>query len=103
MLALILAAAAVTQPDNPSAKAALALGQPALAKRVDGDISAVAVNAFTTTRGWTIIRGPMRALTGMGEPKPGSASTHHLIRSDFDFICWVRDTKVIKISLMQIR
>jgi hypothetical protein len=41
----------------------------------------------------------MRALIGMGEPPPGSASTHHLIRADYDFICWVNDSRIKKIEV----
>lgn len=104
MLALTLATALAAQAaDGQSANAALQLCQPKLAKRVSGDISEVTVNAFSTARGWTVIRGPMRALIGMGEPGPGSASAHHLIRADYDYICWIHDKKVIKINLTRLR
>lgn len=104
MLALTLATALAAQPaETASADAALQLCRPALAKRVSGDISAIAVGASSRARGWTVIRGSMRALIGMGDAPPGSASTHHLIRADYGFICWVTDTRVRKTTVNRVR
>ena len=41
----------------------------------------------------------MRALIGMGDAPTGTARTHHLIRADYDFICWVHDKIVMKIRV----
>lgn len=97
MLAVILAAAAASSGQGESV--ALRLCRPRLEQRVSGEISAIDVNAWLRVKGWTIIRGPMRALIGMGEPEPGHASTHHLIRADYDFVCWVKDSRVRKITV----
>lgn len=98
MIALILAAATAVQPaDSASVAAALQLCRPQLERRVSGDISAISVDASLGEQGWTVIRGPMVALIGMGEPEPGHASTHHLIRAEYDFLCWVKFGRVQKI------
>lgn len=96
MLPLLLAITAVQPADGASVAQALRLCRPKLESRVSGEISAIDVDASLATKGWTVIRGPMRALIGMGEPGPGHASTHHLIRADYDFICWVNDSRVRK-------
>jgi hypothetical protein len=99
MLAPLIAAASVQSAGTASIADALRLCRPTLEKRVSGEISAIDVEASLSRRGWTVIRGPMRALIGMGEPPPGSASTHHLIRADYDFICWVNDSRIKKIEV----
>ncbi len=99
MLALTLAAAIAVQPANSSVDGAVQLCRPELAKRVSGDISAITAAASSETRGWTVIRGSMRALIGMGDAPTGTARTHHLIRADYDFICWVHDKIVMKIRV----
>jgi hypothetical protein len=103
VLALTLAAAISTQPaQNTSVEAALQLCRPKIAKRISGEISAVAVQASSTPPGWIIIRGSARALLGMGQAGSVYARTHHLIRTDYEFICWVADTHVRKISVKRI-
>jgi len=98
MLAMVLAAAFVPPAaGNEAVAAALRLCRPKLEQRVAGEISSIDVDASVADKSWTIIRGPMRALIGMGEPEPGHASTHHLIRADYDFICWVNDNRVRRI------
>jgi hypothetical protein len=100
MIALLLAAATAVQPPaSGSVQAALQLCRPKLAERVSGDISSISVDASLAANGWTVIRGPLRALIGMGEPSPEHASTHHLIRADYDFICWVHDNRVRKLEV----
>lgn len=94
MLALVLAAAFAPPAGNEAVAAALRLCRPKLEQRVSGEIGSIDVDASLADRGWTIIRGPMRVLVGMGEPEPGHASTHHLIRADYEFICWVNDNRV---------
>lgn len=99
MIALILAAAATQQADAASVQSALQLCRPKLEQRVSGQISAISIDASLERDGWTVIRGPMRALIGMGDPEPGHASTHHLIRADYGFICWVADSLVRKTTV----
>ena len=100
MLALMLAAAIAAQPTNDeSVDPALQACRTKLAKQVSGDISAITADASSETRGWTVIRGSMRALIGMGDAPAGSARTHHLIRADYDFTCWLKHNQVKKISV----
>lgn len=100
MLALILAAAISAQPaDSGSVQAAMALCRPKLTKRIPGQISATAVQTSSAPPGWTIIRGSATALLGMGDAASGYARTHHLIRAEYEFICWVADTHVRKIEV----
>lgn len=99
MLALLFAAATYAPAGGTAVADALRLCRPNLESRISGEISAINVDASLALDGWTVIRGPMRALIGMGEPGPGHASTHHLIRADYDFICWVHDRKVRKLEV----
>jgi hypothetical protein len=100
MLALTLAAAmAVQSPDNPAALAALQLCRAKIAKRIPGDISAIDAKDFSRRKSRTVIRGSVTALIGMGEPAPGYAGTHHLIRAEYSFICRTDDTRVRKITI----
>jgi hypothetical protein len=99
MIALLLAAATAQSADSASVAEALGLCRPKLEERVSGEISAISVDGSLSIKGWTVIRGPMRALIGMGEPEPGHASTHHLIRADYDFVCWVDDSRVRKFTI----
>lgn len=91
--------AAAPTAGSQSVEEALDLCRPKLAERVSGDISSILVNASLALNGWTVIRGPMRALIGMGEPSPGHASAAHLIRVDYDFICWVNNGRVRKLVI----
>jgi len=99
MIALLLAAATAQPADSASVAEALGLCRPKLEERVSGEISSISVDGSLSLKGWTVIRGPMRALIGMGEPEPGHASTHHLIRADYDFVCWVDDSRVRKFTI----
>lgn len=104
MLALLLFASIASSPaDGNSDAQALAQCKPELARKVSGDISEFSVGASANPDGWTIIRGPMTALIGMGEPGPGQASTHHLIRAQFNYICWVHDGRVKKLETTRIQ
>jgi hypothetical protein len=103
MPALLLAAATAQPADSASVAEALRLCRPGIESRVSGDIGSIQVDASLAAKGWTVIRGPMTALIGMGEPAPGHASTHHLIRADYDFICWVDDSRARKIVVNRTR
>jgi hypothetical protein len=45
----------------------------------------------------------MRALIGMGDAPARSARTHHLIRADYDFTCWIKHNRVKKIVVNRLR
>ena len=99
MIALLLAGAAAQPADSASVAGALQLCRPKLEQRISGEIGSISVESSLAVKDWTVIRGPMRALIGMGEPERGHAGTHHLIRADYDFICWVADSRVRKIEV----
>jgi hypothetical protein len=48
---------------------------------------------------WTIIQGRFATAEGMPPASPGYASTHHLIRIDHHFICWIRSGRVKKLTI----
>jgi hypothetical protein len=76
--------------------------RPAMARKVEGEISAADV-ASTTRRGKVqTIRGSMTALVGMGDPGPGRAKANHLIRERYSFVCSVRARKVRSLKLTPI-
>ncbi len=102
--ALILTATVAVQPaDGNSVQSALLLCRPRIERKLSADISSIDVQASSGTNGWTIIRGPVTAPIGMGKPAPGHANTHHLIRRQFEFICWVHDSRVEKLTIKPLR
>lgn len=102
MLTLLIAAATVVQPaDSAAIASALALCRPKIETRLPGKIATIDVDNSLSSGGWTVIRGPLTAFLGMGDPEPGHASTDHLIRAQYDFICWVNDTRVEKVVINQ--
>jgi hypothetical protein len=100
-MSLFLAALFITQPATASAAAGavLPLCQAKLARRVSGHISAISTDATSETGSWIVTRGTVTALLGMGEPGPGQASAHHLIRARYRYVCWVQRGKVRKTTL----
>jgi hypothetical protein len=48
---------------------------------------------------WTILQGRFTTAEGMPQASPGYASTHHLIRIDHRYICWIRGGRVRKITI----
>lgn len=97
MLIFLFAATAAAQPADPAAiSSALTLCRPKLEAKLKSKIATIDVDNSLASGGWTIIRGPLTAFLGMGKPETGHASTDHLIRAQYDFICWVNDTKVEK-------
>lgn len=104
MLPLVLSAILAGQSagGNDISKA-LQLCRPAIAKQVSGGIGTIDVDGSLSSAGWTAIRGPMTAFLGMGKPAPGHASTDHLIRVDYSFICWVRGGKVAKVDVERLK
>lgn len=99
ILMMILALAALVGSNTTAADAALQLCRPALERKAGGELETLEASTQRRSgRGW-IFEGQLTASVGMGPPQPGSASAHHLVRSDFDFRCRtahgkVRDTSV---------
>jgi hypothetical protein len=92
MIGLLLAAPLATGAiaDDP----AVPVCRPALARKAGGEIATLDVTAARTTRSGRVIEGQLTAFQGMAAAKPGSASTHHLIRVDFTFRCRVAGGRV---------
>jgi hypothetical protein len=99
MIAIL--AAAMLAPQPASAKAALALCRPALARKAGGDIATIGVDRSIVRGNSTTITGRMTVFIGMGPPAPGSASAHHLIRAEYSYGCVVRGGKVRRTTLSQ--
>lgn len=97
MLSLVIVLALSTPVGGQDAQ--LALCRPKIVKRVSGDISQISVDEVSRKGSWTILQGPVRSLAGMGDPGPGMASTHHLIREDYRFTCWLKSGRVRKIAI----
>lgn len=99
MLDLFLSLAAAAGSVNPDT--ALALCAPELASKAGGQVDKIDIQASRVSDSWTIIRGNLIMFNGMGRPPPGAAGTHHLIRAEYDYICWVRGHRVTKTTLTQ--
>jgi|SRR3954447_20754063 hypothetical protein len=96
MLILILAAAMA----SPSTTA-LAQCRPVLARKSGGQISSLVVDSKRRSGSTTILGGTLTALIGGPTPAPGYAGTHHLIRAQYHFRCWVRGRRVHRTELTQ--
>jgi len=97
MFFLLSAVAASTSFD---ANDALRLCRPVLASKAGGDIQAISTTSVRKDgRGFTL-KGKLTAFIGMGPPAAGSASTHHLIRANFDFRCSTVGRNVGKATIL---
>jgi hypothetical protein len=101
-LFLVATSLAALPADADRVSHALELCRPGLERRSAGEIGAIAVDGSIVRGRWTVIRGPMTALIGMGEPGPGNASTHHLIRAKYNYICWVQNDQVKRIVMSRL-
>jgi hypothetical protein len=100
MLYLALALSLAAQPaDDKSVHAAIQLCRPKLEEKLLTNINSIEPQASIAERGWTVVRGGLTALIGMGEPAPGHVSAHHLILAKYDFVCWVHDSRVEKVTV----
>lgn len=99
MIDLLIGAAAAAH--SPEVQQALTQCRPALARKAGGEINAIDADAARVTGDWVVIRGPMTVFIGEGPAAPGTATTHHLIRAQYDYACWVRDGRVRKTTLAQ--
>lgn len=90
MFALALAAAHPGRDtDDP-----LSLCRPLLSREAGGEIATIEIASTRRVGRRTTIKGRLTAFLGMGPPQAGSASAHHLIRSDFTFSCRLDRGKV---------
>lgn len=92
MISFFIASAIMGQPhgDDPAVR----LCKPVLARKAGGNIATIEVSSAVSGRSGRTIKGQLTALVGMGPPAAGSASAHHLIRSDFTFRCRVDGRRV---------
>lgn len=89
----------MARPAVPETRAhALQLCRPRLEQSAGGQIQTIDVNSERSTRTGLVIGGRLTAFVGMGPPPPQSASTHHLIRAQFDYACEVRSGRVVSAS-----
>ncbi|HEX8842699.1 MAG TPA: hypothetical protein VF757_10435 [Sphingomicrobium sp.] len=89
----------MARPVVPETRAhALQLCRPRLERSAGGQIQTIDVNSERSTRTGLVISGRLTAFIGMGTPATGAASTHHLIRAQFDYICEVRSGRVVSAS-----
>lgn len=96
---IILAFAAIAAQHVITPNAALDLCRPALARKAGGDIATIDVGSSKPKNAGLTIKGWLTAFQGMGPPQPGSASAHHLIRSDFDFTCRIERGRVSRATV----
>jgi hypothetical protein len=105
MLSLLLLSLAEAQ-DVPAASASHSaaedLCRAKLQHRIAGDIGEMTTDSVRKSGRTRTIRGTLTALIGMGEPGPGQASAHHLIRATYRYSCSVRASRVRKTSLTRI-
>ena len=92
-----LVALATLQPQSEDP--AVRLCRPILARKAGGQIASLDVTSRRSGRRGRTIEGRLTAFQGMGPPPPGSASAHHLIRSDFTFSCRVSRGRVRKAAV----
>ena len=86
-----------------NSEAILQLCQPALVRKLGGDIQTISESSTRRSHGGAVIEGRLTASVGMGPPQPGYASAHHLIRGDFTFRCRVRDGIVRDATVVPLR
>lgn len=96
---ILLALAVFSAEPVADADDALRICRPALARKAGGDIQTVSATATRKTRHGITVTGQLTAFIGMGPPQPGSASAHHLIRGDFDFLCRIKGMRVVKTTV----
>lgn len=97
MIIFLLASIMASHP--ASEDRSLKLCKAALARKAGGEIATIDVSAARRAKRGTIIEGRLTAFEGMGPPAPGSASAHHLIRSDYSFRCAIVRGRVREAAL----
>jgi hypothetical protein len=102
LLLLSLAAAQDVPAANPVPSPTENLCRAKLQRRIPGDIGDMTRDSMRKSGRTRVVRGTITALIGMGEPGPGQASAHHLIRATYRYSCSVRASRVRKTSLTRI-
>jgi hypothetical protein len=98
MIIMLVAAASFQPPLRPTS---VELCHAALARKVDGQVDKMTVVARTRSKWGTVLAGRLTVFVGMASTPSGSASTHHLIRSEYGFECSVRHGRVRRAKLTQ--
>jgi hypothetical protein len=104
MLSLLFLSLSAAQavPAASASHAAADLCRAKLERRIPGEIGQMSTDWAVKSGRTRIVRGTITALIGMGEPGPGQASAHHLIRATYRYSCSVRGSRVRKASLTRI-
>ncbi len=71
----------------PSVDDVVQICRPVLARKIGGDIQTISQTSMRKSGKGYVVKGKLMAFVGMAAPQAGSASTHHLIRANFDFRC----------------
>jgi hypothetical protein len=100
---ILLVASAIAASARLDTEATLQLCRPILARKVEGDIQTISVTSIHHGRDGVRLEGDLTAFIGMAAPEPGSASAHHLIRSDFHFRCRTAHRRVREASVTPVR
>lgn len=92
MISFLLASTIIAQPisEDPAVR----LCKPVLARLAGGQIATIDISSARYRGRSRTIEGRLTAFVGMGPPSPGTASAHHLIRSDFTYRCRVSRGRV---------
>jgi hypothetical protein len=78
---------------------ASALCAAAIEKKMATGMLNRSLDATDQVDGWTILQGRFATAEGMPPASPGYASTHHLIRIDHRYICWIHSGRVRKLTI----
>jgi len=92
MIIFLFASVILSRPDSDDP--AVRLCKPALARKIHGEIASMDVSSTRDSRHGRTIEGRLTGFAGMAPAPPGSASAHHLIRSDFSYRCRVSHGRV---------
>lgn len=95
MILLMLAAVSASSDGD----IAMRLCRPVLARKAGGEIQTISPGS-TRRHGHSLtVEGELTAAVGMGPPAAGSASAHHLIRTDFHFRCRTAQGHVVQATV----
>ena len=98
---IVLLFASIVSAHVPTTTEALKLCRPAIARKAEGEIQVISVSRSYASRSTRLVRGQVTVFVGMGPAPKGSASTHHLIRTTYDYSCSVRSGHVRTVTLSQ--
>lgn len=87
---MIILLAAALLPTSSTGSADLKRCRSLIERKAGGQVATLDVTSSKGNMKRRTIEGRLTAFLGMGPPKPGSASAHHLIRADFAFRCTLK-------------